>query len=158
MQAILLMLLSMQIPLVITNVFGGVIAVVWLISLAEYSLLWKALLAAIIGPMAIGLCMMLNLIFGLPGMFLHMKGGILKVLSLPFLLVSGSITYLIIGIWILFVFSYSTSFISPGEPPLPYLLLAYGVATGPFSYMQSYSINYTRMRIDIINNNIVFRN
>jgi hypothetical protein len=115
---------------VLLNFVGGLVAIVWLALLGEWSTLGVGLLTIFVSTLLIGIALLPGMIFALPLVALAERGRPLlaAIAGLPALLW----TYAVMGIWCLMAFAY---FVPPWDPQLPYLLLAYEVATVPWSYM-----------------------
>jgi hypothetical protein len=73
-------------------------------------------------------------------MFLHEKGPVLRFLGYLIGMIGVLWTYLVMTLLGLFAFGYFTGRWE-SDSFFPYLLLAYGVATGPWAYMASQEDN-----------------
>lgn len=121
---------GLTLPLMLLNVFGGIVSGIWLAILGQ----WWAIgigLAAIIAHMFVTApVMLLGVVFGAPGAALISRGH--NVLALPFLLLTQLWTYGIIAIWCIASFHYFMSN-ADHRTYIPLLIWSYGVATGPWA-------------------------
>ena len=129
-------MLIFSLPLVIANWLAQIVAFCWIVYLGDYNILIMAAIAGFVAAFAYALAMIPAMALLLPGMYLIEKSfAAFRALGLLLLCVGGFWSYVLMGGWTLFVFSYEPTAIS--ERSLPYLLLAYGVSTFPFAYMAS---------------------
>lgn len=131
MLAIITVLVS---PLFILNAFGGVIAIVWLVFLGEWSGVGIGLVAFFLGTFGCSLILLPGMLFTMPAIFFLEKGGLLKILAFIFGSIGVLWTYISMYIWGVFSFKHFVGR-SDGDSFVPYLLLAYSVATGPWAHM-----------------------
>ncbi len=108
---------------------------IWLAILGEWWALISAVFSMIVGIFACGILLMPGLIFGAPGVLLQSKVGLLpRLASYPLLILAFLWTYLVMLAWAvgnLFYFYEKASL----ENLIPMMLVAYGVATAPWSSM-----------------------
>ena len=121
------------IPLYLLNQLRGIVAGGWLIYLGDWQILGIALGSFLLSMFGLALFWMPSFIFSIPARFLLKKAGILKVLGYFLGCLAGAWTYLIMGVWTLSVFTFALD-ASEGQYSVPYLMLAYALANGPFSY------------------------
>jgi hypothetical protein len=131
MQALLGLLL---LPIAILNFAGGIVGGIWLAVLGQWSLLGVGLGAAIASTMILGLILMPGMLFAAPAAaaidkghyFIGTLSGIIALLW----------TNVVVVAWCVVTFFYCFEQSKSGSI-LPYLLWAYSVATGPWTYMAS---------------------
>jgi len=125
-----------SIPLMLFNFFAGIVAFGWLAWLGDWSTVLYAFGAGVIAPFALSFPLMIAIVFAAPAVWLLEKGSFGKLLSMPLLLLSGMVTWVVMASWGLFVF-YQALQEARGPEILPYLLAAYSVTTAPWSFMAS---------------------
>jgi hypothetical protein len=129
-------MLIFALPLVIVNWVAPIIAFCWIVYLGDYNILIMAAIASFVAAFAYVLAMIPSMVLLLPGMYLIQKSFVVfRALGFILLSIGGFWSYILMGAWTLFVFGYEPIAIT--ERSLPYLLLAYGVSTAPFSFMAS---------------------
>jgi hypothetical protein len=120
---------GLMLPLMLLNVFGGIVSGVWLAILGQ----WWAIgigLAAIFAHMFLSPVMLVGMVFGAPAVALINRGQ--TVLALPFILLSQLWTYGIVAIWCIASFHYFMSH-ADHRTYIPLLIWSYGVAVGPWA-------------------------
>ena len=136
----------LSLPLMIFNIFAGIGGLVWLGWAGDWSTLGYALGAGVVAPFVLSFPLMLSLLFVLPAVWLLEKGVFGKLLSMPFLLLGGLVSWVVMAGWGLLVFHMALRLIEANHAlgegvgtstVLPYLLAAYSVTTAPWSYMAS---------------------
>jgi hypothetical protein len=129
-------MIYLSLPLVIMNTIAPLIAIPWLIYLGEYRLLLLALFASIVSPVVYALAMVPALAIILPGVYLlHKENRILKSVGTAIAAIGGLWGYMLMAAWTMYVFGYTPEVIFDGS--IPHTLLAYCVATVPFTIMAS---------------------
>src|SRR5436190_21504771 len=121
MKALLGFLTILAVPLMLMNIFGGIVSGIWLIVLHE----WR--------PLLIGLFSLFFATFIIsPATKLFDRGHLIlgSILALP---VSIYTTFIMVA-WCHGIFNTFLDMSSP-RTVVPTLLWSYGVATGPWSYM-----------------------
>lgn len=125
---------ALSIPIMYLNMFGGVVAGIWLLILGKWEAVGIAVASAFISSFTIGLAMMPGMLLSVPGVSMIKKGsGIFG----HFLLFCSSIyIFGVLWYWSIYVFGIFASYIGPkGTGTFPLLLMAYTVATAPVGYM-----------------------
>ena len=124
------------IPLMILNLVGGFAAVVWLAILGEWLgfIIWLAVMVAA-KYIFYSLLLPARLITA-TAMPLLGKVGILKILGFVIGMVSVLWTFMVMSGWEFYIVTTVTGKAN-SDTWLPYLLLAYAVATRPWAYMAS---------------------
>lgn len=108
---------------------------IWLAILGEWWALISAVLSMIFGIFACGILLMPGLIFSVPGLSLQSKEHWLpKISSYPLLILGFLWTYFVMLAWALGNLFYMYEKASM-ENLIPMMLVAYGVATAPWSSM-----------------------
>lgn len=121
-----------SLPILLLNFLSGIVGGIWLAVLGEWRLLFIGLGVTFTGAFAIGFALMPSLIFALPlqsAVERRSISGVLFFLSLNLLW-----TYLLIAAWCVGAF-YLISQNYTLSPALPYLLWAYSIAVGPWTFL-----------------------
>ena len=122
-------------PIFFINLFGGIIAFVWLIFESEWTLIIYGVIAFFVSSLILAIAFLPAVGVSLIGMlFYKMK---IKILAFPIFYISTLLNIAVISIWTLFVFSYALDNSSPETSLIPITLWAYGVSVGPIQYMAS---------------------
>ena len=133
---ILSLVTILSVPLLFFNLFAGIVGFVWLGWLGDWATPLYAFGASLTAPFVLSIPLMLALIFAAPAIFLYEKGLFGRLLSIPFMLLSGLVSWVVMAGWGLVVFFHVMQEVR-GEEVLPYLLVIYSVSTSPWSYMAS---------------------
>ena len=123
-------------PLSLLNAFAGTVGVLWLVMLGEWGDIFFAIVATFLSSLLVSWVLMIPIAIMLPAAFLVKKGLIGKVLAFPFQLISSISIWVIIGLWGIFIFNTALSEVG-NNPEMPYLLIAYSVSVGTWSFMAS---------------------
>jgi hypothetical protein len=129
MQAIFSLLV---VPIAILNFGGGIVGAIWLAVLGQWSLIGIGLAATIFSTMLLGIVLMPGLIFAAPAAVAFDKGH--YVVGILLGAISALWTYIVIVVWCVLAFGFIVDQ-HHGGAILPYLLWAYSVSTGPWTYM-----------------------
>jgi hypothetical protein len=128
-------LLFIGLPLLILNWAGVIVGSIWLAILGEWGTLLFAILAMVLGIFACSFLLLPGLIFSAPGLLLQSKQHWLpRLTSYPLLALGALWTYFIMSAWAAGNLFYYYQRGSP-ENLIPSMLVAYGVATAPWSSM-----------------------
>ena len=122
-------------PIFFINLFGGIIAFVWLIFESEWTLIIQGVLAFFVSSLILAIAFLPAVGVSLIGMFFYKIK--IKILAYPIFYISALLNIAVISIWTLFVFSYALDNSSSETSLIPITLWAYGVAVGPIQYMAS---------------------
>lgn len=133
---LLLVVATVSLPLMVFNLLAGCVGAIWLLMLGDWSTALYAFGISLVAPFGLAFPLMLSLVFAVPAMWLFERGAVGKLLASPFLLLSGFVTWAVMAIWGLFVFSQALTYVD-GSSVLPYLLVAYSVSVAPWQYMAS---------------------
>jgi len=114
------------------NIFGFIVAAIWLAILGEWSFIFAGVIASLIAPFGLGLLVLPGMIFGRPAAFLMEKGW--AILAIPLAVLSLLYTHLLVTAWCLLVFLFTIGRLTT-DNFWPLLLLSYAVAQGPWSYL-----------------------
>jgi hypothetical protein len=122
------------VPLMLMNIFGGIVSGVWLVCVGEWRIVGVGLLVGLFGVVPISIAIMPSLLFAVPAANLIERGSILLgvVLGIPATLY----TVAVMAGWSYLVFSVAFS-LAAERQSIPILLWSYGVAAFPWSYMAS---------------------
>ena len=117
-------------PIVILNMFGGIVSGIWLAILGEWGLIGYGILVLLIAGKGLGLVMALGLIFAGPAAVMRGNGN--KIGGYFFGLLSTIYTVGVLTGWCILVLIYFTSHAGPSSI-IPVLIWSYGIATGPIA-------------------------
>lgn len=130
------LIMALQIPIMILNMFGGIVAIIWLMVIGNWSAIGMAVILALVSTLVISIVMIPAMLLSVPGVAMVKKGT--GVLGHFLLFCSNLYTYALLWFWSLFVFGLFSSYIGPkGAGLIPLMLAAYGAATAPVCYMAS---------------------
>lgn len=134
MQAVVYVLV---LPVIVLNMFGGIVGYVWLAILGQWKLIGIGLIALFISTMWLGIALAPGLVFSGPGIALitrrhYVTGGLL-------MLIGEAWTYAGMFVWCAaaFLIGINAWDATPSHPIYPFLLWIYATATGPFTYAAS---------------------
>jgi len=130
----------LTVPLMILNIFGGIASGIWLVILGEWGGIGAGLLAGIFGAFLCSVLLLPGLLVSVPAIFMMNKGGILKALGFLIGMVGLFWTYIVMSGWGMFSFDYFMAR-ADSDSRIPYLIWAYGVAIGPWTYMASKEVD-----------------
>jgi len=119
-------------PLMVLNLFGGIVSGIWLAVLGEWSLIFKGIAATVIAPFPLGLILLPSLVFVIPAAPLIERGKI--IMASPFILMTMTYTVGVMSVWCAAVFYYFIHDVS-SETAVPTLIWSYGVAVGPWTFL-----------------------
>jgi hypothetical protein len=122
-----------SIPVMLLNFGGGIIGGVWLAVLGKWSLLGLGLASMFISSFGLGLALMPGLLFVAPGALALDRGK--YVIGILCLIMGNLWTFAIMTVWCVGCFYVVFSGYYSSGSVWPYLLWAYGMATGPWTYM-----------------------
>jgi hypothetical protein len=124
--------LALMIPLMLLNVFGGLVGGIWLAVLGRWSALFSGIGFLIAGAFILSILMLPGMLFAAPAAMAAEKGRnvIAAIFGLPAILWTYAV---MVGCCIL-TFSW---IVSKGEGEFPFLLWGYAVATGPWAFLAS---------------------
>jgi hypothetical protein len=129
------LIIVIGLPLLALNWFGMIVGSIWLAILGEWWKLIFSILSIIFGTLTCGLLLIPGLIFSGPGVLLQSKEHwVPRLASYPLLALGFLWMYFVMSSWALgnlFYLYEKASF----ENLIPSMLLAYGVATTPWSSM-----------------------
>jgi hypothetical protein len=127
---------ALSVPIMLLNIFGGIVASIWLIAIREWPLVLIAVIAVLIMSFVIGIALIPAALLALPGFAMVKKGtGIFG----HFLMFCGILyTYGLLWFWSMLVFWwFANQFEIDGRGLIPLMLMAYVVATTPVAIMAS---------------------
>lgn len=124
----------LSLPLMLLNFFGVIVGIVWLMVLGEWRPLGVALFAIFAGVVACSFALMPGLLVTAPALMMHEKGGAARIASYPLMFLGLAWTFAVMCAWALWWFAYYFH-IANLSSLVPMMLVAYGVATSPWSYM-----------------------
>lgn len=120
------------VPIMLLNSVGGVVGGIWLIINGNWSFALSAFLVSVVGGWVIGLVLWPTLLLAMPIQRLAEKNKYVLVYMIAFL--SSLWLHVVITVWCVSAFWWALGQYAGGSV-IPYLLVAYAVATGPWVYM-----------------------
>ncbi len=127
---------TISVPIMLLNVFGGIISGIWLIALGQWKLVVGAFFFTMLVPWAYSLVAILQM--PLAALLMYAQERNKKKLCLTLGFINIFISHLIILIYVFFIVGIAVDIsIYRNLNTYVLLLLGYGVATSPFSYMAS---------------------
>ncbi len=134
MRSLSTLLAALSVPIGLLNMFGGIIAAIWLIYLGMWKPIGVSLGLLFVGTWILSFALMPSLIFALPAAKAAEKGHVGTAVFIGFF--SMLYTAAVMVVWS-FIIMKSYSHMGPESAQWPLLLLSYGAATGPWAYMAS---------------------
>jgi len=134
MKALSALITILSIPLLILNMFSGIVAGIWLAILGQWSIIGIGVLIFINSTWVLGFVIMPAMLLAAPAtMFAEKRNtfGLVCFVALSSIYILSVITLWCCGILFLFVRDATASSL------IPRLLWSYGLATGPWAYMAS---------------------
>ncbi|MGB7060734.1 MAG: hypothetical protein WBF13_00090 [Candidatus Zixiibacteriota bacterium] len=129
-------LTALSIPIILLNFLGGIVAGIWLLFLGEWELVLAAFVVALIAPYAYSIITLFQI--PLMAVISHAISRNRKHLALTVGFISTLIAHVIILFYVFYVVNIATQIsVLNNLNIVALLLLGYGVATGPFSFMAS---------------------
>ena len=122
-----------SLPLMILNMFGGIISGIWLMILGHWSQFGLGIFILLAGSFLLGLVIMPSIPLELGGVALMSKGK--PILATPLLLAANAWIFFVIYLWCGTVFSIMVS--GANGHIVPSALWGYASAVGPWAYMAS---------------------
>ncbi|QDR80198.1 MFS transporter [Sporomusa termitida] len=127
---------ALSVPIMILNMFGGIIAGIWLIIIGKWAPVGIAIATALVSSFVIGFAMLPAMIFSIPAAKMINKGtGFIGY----FLFFCSSVyVFGVLWYWSIFIFGVYVSYIGPGGTGIiPLMIMAYSVATAPVGHLAS---------------------
>lgn len=125
-------LAALSLPIMLLNLFGGIISGIWLAILGEWSEIFRGLLFMIVSGFAISIALMPSMLFAAPAAIAIQKGR--KLLGMFLGSLSVLYTYALMTVWcvwIMWLFTDSAS----DRSFIPLLIWSYGVALAPWMWL-----------------------
>ena len=124
----------LSVPLVILNLLGGIVSLIWLLILGEWRLVLLGLLIVLAGSFLLMIAFLPSAILGAPAMYFASREKFLaaNVFMLPSILYTNAV----VAVWcsaLLVVFTRDAVL----SDLVPRMIWSYGIATGALSYMAS---------------------
>jgi hypothetical protein len=126
---------SLMLPLMILNVVGAIVAMVWLVVLDQWVTLGIGIALLLFTTLALCLALMPWLFLAAPAALLYDKGQ--RVLALLFGGLALLYVYGLITAWCVAVLWYSMERVTIANLLIPTFLWSFGVAIGPWAYIAS---------------------
>jgi hypothetical protein len=134
MRSISTFLAALSVPIGLLNIFGGIIAAIWLICLGIWKPIGVSFGLLFVGAWILSIALMPNLIFAIPAAKAAEKGHVGTAVFIGFF--SMLYTAAVMVVWSFNIMK-TYSHMGPVSAQWPLLLLSYGAATGPWAYMAS---------------------
>lgn len=134
MRALLTFVEALTIPLAFLNIFGGIVAGIWLMILGEWSVLISGVVAFLLSNWILAFALLPSL-----GLTVAAISGLEKGRKLQFVVsafLSNLYVVILMVVWCVGVLYYYVSNATPSSL-VPIVIWSYGIATGPWSYMAS---------------------
>jgi hypothetical protein len=125
----------LMLPLIVLNMLGGIVAMVWLAILGQWHMLGIGLALLFGTTFALGFALMPQMLLAAPAVLLYEKGQ--KALGFFFGGLALLYVYALVTAWCGAVLWYSMERVTTANLLIPILLWSYGVATGPWAFMAS---------------------
>jgi hypothetical protein len=123
----------LSLPVMLLNFGGGIVGGIWLLILGNWALLGLGLLSMFISSIGLSLALAPGLLFSGPGVLaLGRKRYVIGCIAL---LLGNLWTFVVMTVWCVGSFYVVFRSYYTGGSIWPYLLWAYGMATGPWTYM-----------------------
>jgi hypothetical protein len=126
---------SLMLPLMILNVVGAIVAIVWLVILDQWVTLGIGIALLLCTTLALCLALMPWLFLAAPAALLYDKGQ--RVFGLLFGGLALLYVYGLITAWCVAVLWYSMERVTIANLLIPTFLWSFGVALGPWAYLAS---------------------
>ncbi len=134
MNAILLIVQAVAIPLGVLNLLGGIVSGIWLAILGEWGTIGIGLLVGFIATSVLGFALIPAMLLAAPAIAFEEKG---NQFGIMFCSILGAIyTIGVMTVWCLGVLFFFGKGLTDANF-IPTLIWSYGVAIGPWSYMAS---------------------
>jgi len=131
-----IILSALSIPIIFLNFFGGIIAAIWLLFLGQWELVLVAFIFTMIVPYAYLIVVLIQM--PLIALLSYAQNKNKKILALTAGFINILIAHIVILVYVFFVLDKAILISASRNLSITaLLLLGYGVATSPFSYMAS---------------------
>jgi hypothetical protein len=121
-----------SIPIMLLNFGGGIVGGIWLATLGKWGLLGLGVASMLLSSSGLSLVLTPGLLFAVPGGLALDRGK--YVVGFLCLALSNLWVYIVMIVWSVGCFKVVLGYYDSGSI-WPYLLWAYGMATGPWTYM-----------------------
>ena len=122
----------LMVPLMILNMFGGIISGIWLAFLGDWWAIGYGVAGLFLSSFFLASLLFPAILISAPGMLLIDKGK--EILAIPFLFLGNLYTVALMSSWCLAVFIFFMAR-AGSDNYIPLLLWSYGAALGPWMYM-----------------------
>ena len=129
--------IALTAPLFVLNLGAGLVGLVWLAVDGQWRTILIGAITCIMAPFMLSFLLLPGTLVGASFISAFEKGGRSRALATPFLLLSLSWTFIVMGGWAVFCFNGIGEFSIDFGSPVPNALLAYAVATSPWAYMEA---------------------
>lgn len=125
-------LTSLIVPIMILNMFGGIISGIWLAILGEWGEIFRGIVFIVVSGFLISFALMPGLLFAGPAIVAMERGK--KILGVFFGFLSVLYTYALITIWCIWIMRLFVSSATESSI-IPLLIWSYGVALAPWMWL-----------------------
>ncbi len=132
MEAIAKLLGAIAVPLSIFNILGGIVSVIWLAILGEWSLIGYGVIAIMFSGMLLGFAILPSMLLAAPAVAMMEKN--IKIGVYFFGLLSTIYTFGVLSAWCIIVLLYYTNQ-ATADTIIPVLIWSYSVATAPIMWL-----------------------
>lgn len=123
---------ALSLPVMLLNFFGGIVGGIWLVVVGQWGLIGLGILSMFISSFGLGLVLAVGLVFSAPAAVAFEKGK--GAIGIVLALIGNLWTTAVMTLWCVGSFYVCLRYYHRGSI-FPYLLWAYGMATGPWTYM-----------------------
>lgn len=121
-----------QLPIIVLNVFGFLVSIVWLLVVGQWTAVLSGLVIVMCATFVLGFALLPTMLIAAPGIYFAKRKVTIGVYLFGFL--ASVYVYAIVAAWCSSVtFYYLGS--APRHAFWPLLLWSYGIATSPWTYM-----------------------
>ena len=122
------------VPIMLLNMFGGIVSGVWLLILGKWWALGYGAGLLLASTFGLSLALLPSVLLMTPAVYLASKG--YTWIAFPFALLGTLWTYTVMMVWCVWVLNLYMQYADTGSF-YPLLVWSYGTATGPWTYMAS---------------------
>lgn len=123
----------LSIPVMLLNFGGGIVGGIWLAIIGNWGLIGLGIISMFVSSFFLGLILAPGLVFNAPAAMAFQRGK--QVIGSLCALLGNLYTFAVMTVWCVGCFYVVFQSYYRGGSFWPYLLWAYGMATGPWTYM-----------------------
>ena len=119
------------------NMLAGLVGGLWLIfAYGNWGTPFYAFLVSMFSPFLLAFPLMIAMLFIVPAVYLFERGFLGKLISVPFMILSNLVSWIVYSLWTIWAFYYCITLAQPDDL-MPHLLIAYSLSTSPWMFMAS---------------------